>query len=134
MLSTSHRLLYPLVLLLVATPPLLSYRLARPAPSAGNKEDRAGMTMDEKRGAAIMVTSLMNAGPATRAGVAVGDEVRAINRRRVTTLRMARRLIDTSSGCSQILYLRRGRAALVAAVAHMHGGSICFSRCDKFFG
>lgn len=114
MFPTSHRLLYPLVLLLVAAPPLLSSRLARPAAATRNKVDRAGMTLDEKRGAAIMVTSLMNAGPAMRAGVVVGDEVRAVDHRRVTTLNMARRLIDSSTRCDQMLDLRRGRAALVA--------------------
>lgn len=114
MLSTSYRLLYPLVLLLVATPPLLSSRLARPVPSARNREDRAGLTLGENRRKTIVVTSLMNGGPAIKAGVVVGDEVRAVDHRRVTTVSMTRSLIDDSARCDPILNLRRGRAALVA--------------------
>lgn len=113
MLWSSRRLLYPLVILLVATPPLLSSRLARPSPSPSDGSDPAGLTLGEKRGRSI-VTSLMNDGPAARAGVAVGDEVRAVDHRPVTGVGMARRLIDDPARCDPVLDLRRGHAPLVA--------------------
>lgn len=114
MLSSSRRLLYPLFMLLVATPPLLSSRLARPTPAPRDREDLAGLTLGEKRGRTIVVTSLMNGGPADQAGVAVGDEVRAVDHKPVLAVGMARHLIDDPARCDPVLELRRGRAPLVA--------------------
>ncbi|WP_336970564.1 PDZ domain-containing protein [Sphingobium aromaticiconvertens] len=116
MLSSSRRLLYPLVMLLVATPPLLSSRLARPAPNPGDRDDPVGLTLGEKRGRSIVITSLMNGGAAARAGVAVGDEVDAVDHRPVTAVGMARRLIDDPARCDLALDLRRGHAPLVATL------------------
>lgn len=118
MLWSSRRLLYPLVMLLVATPPLLSSRLARPRPSPSDGGDPAGLTLGEKRGRSIVITSLMNDGPAVRAGLAVGDEVRAVDHRPVTGVGMARRLIDDPARCDMVLDLRRGRAPLVARLRY----------------
>lgn len=114
MLWSSRRLLYPLVMLLVATPPLLSSRFARPTPAPGNGDDPAGLTLGEKRGHGIVITSLMNDGPAVRAGMAVGDEVRAVDHKRVSAVGVARRLIDDPARCDMVLDLRRGHAPLVA--------------------
>jgi C-terminal processing protease CtpA/Prc len=114
MFSSSHRLLYPLAMLLVATPPLLSSWLARPVPTSGDASDPAGMTLGEKRGRTIVVTSLMNNGPAARAGVAVGDEVYGVDQKMVMGVGMARRLIDDPARCDMTLDLHRGHASLVA--------------------
>jgi S1-C subfamily serine protease len=108
------RLFYAIVLLLAATPPLLSSWLARPLPEPAAVTDRAGLTLGTRPDRQVVVTSVQGGGVADRGGLAVGDTLRAVGGQRVTGAAMARRLIDDPHGCATLVDYRRGGKAYMA--------------------
>lgn len=112
-----HRLLFTLAILIAASLPLLSARLALVVARPDLTTDRAGLTLGEKRGPRVVVTSLRIGGPADRGGVAVGDEVNGIAGQPVTSAAMARRLIDDPVNCAVTVDLRRGDKSHVASIS-----------------
>jgi len=108
------RLVYAAILLLAALPPLLSSRLARPAPAKPAHDERAGLTLGTRRDRQVVVTSVRGGGAADRGGLAVGDTLHAVAGRRITGAAMARRLIDDPRRCVMQVDFHRGSTARVA--------------------
>ncbi len=104
----SPRILYAAAMLLASMPPLLFARLARPTSAPVIVSGRMGLTLGEDGGHRPVVTSLRSGGPADRAGIAVGDMLRAVAGRPVVGLARARMLIQAREPCVVVLSFDRG--------------------------
>lgn len=108
-------------LALAAIPLTLSGQVGRLRQNPVRPPDSMGLTVADGRRNGPVVTSLRSGGPAERGGIAVGDEVHAIDGHRTHGASAVRRDLRDAHHCRVAIDLRRGGHRLVATVG----------RCDR---
>jgi S1-C subfamily serine protease len=107
-------------LTLAASPLALSSHVGQIRRATSHTPEPAGLTVADGRvdgqpGAAV-VTSLRSGGPAEHGGMAVGDEIRAIDGHRTRGAAAVRHDLHHARRCRVAIDLRRGGHRLVATV------------------
>ncbi len=103
-------------LTLAASPLALSSHVGQIRRAASPMPEPAGLTVADGRTNAAVVTSLRSGGPAEHGGMAVGDEIRAIDGHRTRGAAAVRHDLHDARRCRVAIDLRRGGHRLVATV------------------
>ncbi|MES2270430.1 MAG: PDZ domain-containing protein [Pseudomonadota bacterium] len=103
-------------LVLSASPLALAGRVGRLHAVSAAAPEPVGLTLADGRRDSAIVTSLRSDGPAERGGLAVGDEVQAVDGHRVRGAASVQHDLRHAQHCNVAIDLRRGGRPLVATV------------------
>lgn len=109
-------------LAVAASPLTLAGHIAHSPKPLAHAIDAAGLTVADGRPGSAIITSLRSNGPAERGGIAVGDEVRAVDGHRTRGAAAVRHDLRHARHCRVDLDLRRGGHPVMATVGRCGRG------------
>ncbi|MGK2910736.1 MAG: PDZ domain-containing protein [Sphingobium sp.] len=119
-----HTARWATALAVAASPLTLAGHVAHSRKPVTHAIDPAGLTVADGRPGSAIITSLRSNGPAERGGIAVGDEVRAVDGHHTRGAAAVRHDLRHARHCRVALDLRRAGRPLMATVGRCgRGGS-----------